>query len=266
MTRRPGSISDEKLESALAEIGRNLELPPAPSLTRAVRARLEAGPSGFRLWRWRYLPQRRALAAVALSLAVLSAGILVFSPAARTAVASWLKGVRIIYREAPPTPTAGVLDLGQRVSLDEASREIEFRILKPTLPEFTTPDEIYLSRLIPGGQVAFVYYPRPDLPATAESKVGLLVTQFQGRLGRDIIQKVVGPETSVEPLSIGDRPGYWLEGRPHVFLYRDKSGQIREETIRLAGNTLLWEQDGLTLRIESALSKEQALRIAESVR
>jgi hypothetical protein len=29
---------------------------------------------------------------------------------------------------------------------------------------------------------------------------------------------------------------------------------------------LAWEQDGLTLRIEGALSKEQALRIAATVR
>ena len=35
---------------------------------------------------------------------------------------------------------------------------------------------------------------------------------------------------------------------------------------RLAANVLLWEQDGLTLRLEGAFSKEQALLIAESVR
>jgi len=35
---------------------------------------------------------------------------------------------------------------------------------------------------------------------------------------------------------------------------------------RLAGNTLLWEQDGLTLRIESGLQRDAAMRIAEQVR
>jgi hypothetical protein len=36
--------------------------------------------------------------------------------------------------------------------------------------------------------------------------------------------------------------------------------------VRLAGNTVLWERNGLTLRIEDALSRDQTLRIAESMR
>jgi hypothetical protein len=38
------------------------------------------------------------------------------------------------------------------------------------------------------------------------------------------------------------------------------------ETIRLAGNVLLWERGELTLRIESGLTKEGAVRVAASVR
>lgn len=46
----------------------------------------------------------------------------------------------------------------------------------------------------------------------------------------------------------------------------DTSGQVREERVRLAGNVLPQEQAGLTLRLESALSQAEALRVAASVR
>jgi hypothetical protein len=38
------------------------------------------------------------------------------------------------------------------------------------------------------------------------------------------------------------------------------------ETVRLADDVLLWQRAGLVLRLESALPKAAALRIAASVR
>ena len=64
----------------------------------------------------------------------------------------------------------------------------------------------------------------------------------------------------------GGAPGIFLSGGPHVVFYRDASGEIRNETLRLAGNTLLWERGELLLRLESALPLEEALRVARSVR
>ncbi len=60
--------------------------------------------------------------------------------------------------------------------------------------------------------------------------------------------------------------GYWIAGRPHVVLYRDEHGAIRDYTLRLATNTLVWRQGGLLLRLEAHISKAAALRIAGSMR
>jgi hypothetical protein len=49
-----------------------------------------------------------------------------------------------------------------------------------------------------------------------------------------------------------------------VFAFRDREGNFRESTARLAGKTLLWQQGDVTLRLEGELSKQQALRIARS--
>jgi hypothetical protein len=67
-------------------------------------------------------------------------------------------------------------------------------------------------------------------------------------------------------VAVGDGRGFWIEGDAHVFVYRDAAGEIRSDEYRLAGNVLLWEREGLTFRLESALGKEQALRIADGVR
>jgi hypothetical protein len=55
----------------------------------------------------------------------------------------------------------------------------------------------------------------------------------------------------------------WSEG-PHVITTVDESGRRIEET-RLAGNVLMWESDGVTHRIETAVGLEETLRMAESV-
>jgi hypothetical protein len=66
---------------------------------------------------------------------------------------------------------------------------------------------------------------------------------------------------------VGGSRGFWLAGKPHYVVFRDRSGQYRQDVIRLAGSTLLWEGGAHTLlRLEGAASLEQALRVASSVR
>jgi hypothetical protein len=48
---------------------------------------------------------------------------------------------------------------------------------------------------------------------------------------------------------VDGNPGYW-----------------RSAGNRLSGQTLLWEQGGVALRLEANVKKEQAIRIAESAR
>ena len=50
-----------------------------------------------------------------------------------------------------------------------------------------------------------------------------------------------------------------------MVFFLDANGVLRDETLRLAGNTLLWEQGDLTLRMELGGDKEAALRMAASL-
>jgi hypothetical protein len=193
----------------------------------------------------------------------------VFSPGARRAVAGWLglRGVRI--EVVPPTPSLSplpsgpqTLDLGPRVTLSEAGREVGYRVLLPDAPELGAPDEVHVQPLYISEQVFLVYRERPGVPVTSETGVALLISEFRARPDGDYFKKV-SDSSNVEFVEVHGEPGYWIEGA-HQVSYLDKQGIPIQDTTRLAGNVLVWQHGDLTLRLESSLSLERALRIARS--
>lgn len=68
----------------------------------------------------------------------------------------------------------------------------------------------------------------------------------------------------VVPVDLGDG-GYWISGDPHLVFVLDEFGNVKEDEVRLAGNVLLWEDDGVSYRIEADISKARALGIARSM-
>lgn len=255
------------LERSLEELSTHIVYPPEPDVARSVRARIEAAPRSRGAaprvsWpRW-----RPALVAATVAL-VVGAVSLVALPGVRSAVAEWLGlgGVRIQTGGPPPTPAGGPLDLGEATTLATARSRVDFDVTLPVA--LGGPDEVFVDELVPGGQVALVYRARQDLPATPDSEIGALITQFPGSLEGPVMKKVIvsEPRTRLTPVRVDGSPGYWISGRPHFVSYVGPDGQPREETVRLVGNVLLWEQDGVTFRIESALSRQEALLIAESM-
>lgn len=282
MIERRREFTDSEIERTLVEIGSRLDYPPTPLLAQSVRDRLlvrAAQPNP--LWIG-YFPFQHRLALAAAVVLLLFGCLIALLPDVRSAVAErlGLRGITITYvpSVATPTPTATSavtpswteapvplsvrLNLGERETLGEARENVPYQILLPNLPEVGTQDEVYVQ----GNQVTLVYLARASLPPAHESGVGMLLTQFRGSIEPGLFGKGLGPGTSLEQVSIDGKPGFWIEGKPHLFFYRDTRGQVHSESIRLAGNTLLWEQGELTLRLESALSKDEALRIAFSVR
>jgi hypothetical protein len=96
--------------------------------------------------------------------------------------------------------------------------------------------------------------------------VSALVVEVRGRFDQAVLGKSAGPETKVESVSVNSGAAYWLSGQPHQFFYFDANGNFQQETLRLAGNTLLWDQTGVTYRLEAQVGKEEAVRIASTLR
>ena len=273
-----------ELEGALVAVGAVLDFPDAVDLAPAVTARLEREPVPsrlpvFRLPRLRLpvfgpspvlRPAWQTVAAAVVALVVAVSGVLVASPGARDAVAGWLglRGVRIVQTPAPPTPpptrTLGDgLDLGARTTLPAAEDHIGARILLPAA--LGPPDAVYVRDLsLTGVQVYLVYGARAGLPRTGATGVGLLLGEFTGDISTEGMTKFTNG-ARLEFVRVGGARGYWIE-QGHVVGYVDSKGNVLGDTIRLAGNVLLWEHGKLTLRIESALSKAQAVALAGTIR
>lgn len=273
-------MDDRRLAAALADVGALVRFPDLADARPGV-LRLIARPRRRPWWRALVAPRYRAAsAAVAVVLAL--AALLALSPAARAVAEEILRlpGV-VIFRGAVPTstpsPTPGVTpsptpsirsSLGDRVSLEEAVRLAGHPLLVPTDPVLGAPDEVYVRRIGPVTAVSLLYVTRPGVTTSPEAGVAALVTELDdARIDAAIFGKIIGPGTTVVPVTVNGGQGYWLEGQPHEFFYQQRDGQdFVSEPLRLAGNTLLWEQNGLLLRLEAEVDEATALRIAASVR
>jgi hypothetical protein len=278
--------SDDELVRALGELGQQVVFTPTPDLTLAVRSATARPPETVRA-RVRGFPVRRLLAAVAIVLLALVAG-LVLSGGFRSTVADWFggRGVRIVIERETPTATAptpspspnvgtggmaatpvgtGLL-LGRRVTLSEARAAVPYELRVPTLASLGEPDEIYLRTLPDGNRmVAFIYLPAPGLPETLETGVGALLMQFAARDDVMYIGKELADGNVIDSVEVNGGRGMWIGGSHQLTLFTDPSQGCCDVQSRPAGNVLIWEQDGVVFRLESALSEEQALAIARSV-
>jgi len=242
------SVSDERLEAELRDLGPVLSWPEPKDVAPEVSQRLRAGRPGWSSGKW-------TLVAAALVI-LLVAGSLSALPNVRRAVADWLglPGVRVERVESGhdlPSP-AVTPELGSRVSLAEAAAAVPFDLVEP--PRIRGL-EIYLD----GDAVTFVR-------RAPSGDIELLITQFEGTLDRELVEKVLPPGSRLRSVVIGGRQGYWIAGDPHTVLYVDPFGEIRENTVRLAGNTLLWQRGRLTLRLEEGANLRRALFIARSLK
>lgn len=237
-----------ELERALLAVGRELDFPATPDLTGSVRRRLAEGrrPSLF---------SRRALV-VALAVLVVAAGAVLAVPQARSTIKDWLGigNVTIRYVEELPSvgKATGELELGERVSLDEARERAAFTVLVPRVNDLDDPPKVYFREV--DQQVAFLY--------GSEEDPKLLITQ--AGVGGAVEKLVNLSATDTELVAVEPGvAGVWLSGAKHGLYY---PGADHEEPFRLVGNALIFETSGgVTVRIEAEISRDEALRIARSL-
>ncbi|HEY6959718.1 MAG TPA: hypothetical protein VI814_12920 [Candidatus Limnocylindria bacterium] len=257
-------MPDEELGAVLADIGARLALPRAP-LAPSVVARLRERRRSARRWTLRMLAP--ALATLVLLLAIVA----VASPEVRAAAREILRigGIEIFpVPTVSPRPSASATPLsisGQRMTLEDARRAVGFAVRVPDVPVLGSPDDVIVDTT-PVQRVTLVYREREGIPTSPVAGVAALVVEVRGDVEPTFFGKGVGPDTKIEPVTVAGSPGYWLEGAPHFFFVRTADGSIRDETLRLAGNTLVWVDDGVTYRLEAQVSRDEALRIASSFR
>jgi hypothetical protein len=227
-------------EQELRALAPHVDFPDERDLAPSVRARLSPRA-----------PRRRRVLVVVLAAALLAIAVAFAVPPARSGILRFfhLQGATIeVVDRLPEVKTSKPLDLGNPITLAEARRTMRFRPLTSSL--LGEPDRITWD----GHQLWYVY-----------GQNRLLVSQLLASGVPVYIKKAVEPGTSITPVVVNGRSGFFLSGARH-FLYMAPTRIVLEERIRLARNTLLWERGPLTLRLEGDLTLAQALRIARSFR
>ena len=256
-----------ELEQELIALGRQLDWPATPAIGARVRSRITAPVVRHALW----YQSRWAMAAAALLIALTA--LAVYTPT-REAIAGWVnvhvffQRVRVLPSPSPlPSgPIGQRLGLGQPTTLAQAQSQLAWTITLPST--LGRPDEVYLQLPPTGaaqGEVTLVYTKRPGIPVASQTGVAVLVTEARGKTNTDFFGKMLGSDATIEAVTVAGHQGYWVAGSPHVFIFLDANGNFRDETMRLATNTLILDEGGTIVRIEGNLTKEQAVAIATSL-
>jgi hypothetical protein len=244
------------LEARLTELATGVAFPATPPLSALVGERLRHPPRRLALGR----PISRGVA-LALAATLLLVGI-------AAAVGIALGGLRLVFGPAslPPLPSLVVgSGLGESTPLAEARERVTFALRVPSLAELGEPDLTYLAEPPRGGAVTLLYSDRAGFPADSETGIGLIVTQLRADIGPEVFEKLIDAGVTVTATRVNGLPAWWVAGGDHFFFYRDATGRVVETTLRLAGDTLIWEQLGVTHRVEGAPSLVDAQRVAESL-
>ena len=262
MTER---LDDRDLERTLSDIGARLD-GPKRDMWPAVRTRIAERRA--KPWWSRLHLERGAFAPVAATLAIILVAGLLLTPRFADALGHLLSIPGLQIYRVPESPTARPnasppTFAGQRVtSVTEASRVAGFTVRTPAA--LGEPSAIYVETA--PVRVTIVYASVKGIPLSPQAGVSAIVVEFKGTLETQVMSKAIGPGTTLDAVPLGSGVAYYLAGQPHQFFFRDPAGNIQPETLRLAGNTLLWTDGGVTYRLEAQVGLDEAVRIASSLR
>lgn len=257
--------SFEQWEARIEEIAGGLPYPPTPDIAAEIKGQLRATSKPTRATP---SPWRLAGTAVVV-LFIVMAGLLAV-PQVRAAVVEFLQlgAVRIFLTEPTPTatalrptaapnvpptatPLASTLDLAGETTLAEAQAQIDFPIRLPTSPaDLGAPDRVYLQDL--GGPLIILVWLKPDKP----EQVQLSLHQF----GSGSFAGKSAPRL-IEETTVKGQPALWMEG---AHLLQLPNGDYVQRRL-VEGNVLVWVEEDITYRLETELSLDEAVQIAESL-
>jgi hypothetical protein len=191
--------------------------------------------------------RRRLLVSIAVALAVAALAAAFAVPQSRGAILRFLHlgGVTVERVETLPAAQERPLavGLGPVVTVSRAKAVLG---TTPLAPPLDPPPPLHLA----DGVVSAVFLDRGNPVLLAELGSG----------DPGIVKKLLqnGP---IEFVPVGGSSGYWITGKGHVVTLPPSMPP------RLAGNVLLWQTGGLTLRLEGrALTLARALELARSFR
>ena len=254
-----------EFEKQIQTIAGGFSYPPTPDIAAVVRQQ-SSRPT-------RPVIISRQLVWAALAVGLILAGLLAV-PQVRAAVVEFLQlgSVRIFLTEPTPTPPPPIKNssapvtatpqgevihtslenLAGETTLAEAQAQVDFPIRLPA--ELGPPDKVYLQEL--GGSVVVLVWLDSWQPDRARLSLHYL--------GANTFAQKMQPEI-IEETAVHGQPALWTTG-PYLLQFLQNNEVIYDTRRLIEGHVLIWMEDGITYRLESDLSLNEAVEIAESLR
>ncbi|TDE15079.1 hypothetical protein [Jiangella asiatica] len=238
-------MDDRALTAELRDLGASLEVhgPDPAAVAVAVLDRIateEAAPAAR-------VPRRRLrarLAAVAVALLV----ALVLTPPVRAAVGEWLGFGGVVVRPGPSQPSASAPPTASGLTLAQARELVAFEPLQP-------------ARLGPPTGVEVSADARLLTMTWGDGAGTVRLDQFDGEPSPMFVKTALLGETAVS-IPVGDTTVWWFS-EPHDLRMLDGDGREQAHLTRVAGPTLVWVVDGVSLRLEG-MDRDESLAVAAS--
>jgi len=273
-------LQQELFEKQLLSIAKGLDYPRTPNLAGSVTAPLTPGPSpngrGARgEGRPRFISRRLTWS---LTIILILFSSLMLIPPARAAIIEFIQiGVVRIFRAEPtpltppneefpstmapvtatPSPTSQPLipileSLAGDMTLEEAEQAVDYPILLPSYPpDLAQPDRIFVQEA--DGKMTILVWLDPQQPDDVSMSLHFLPE------GSWAIKKV--NPTLIQETTVNGQRAIWAIG---PYPLRFSNGNL--DFIRLIdGHVLIWADGDITYRLETDLSMEEAIKIAESL-
>ena len=267
---RMDELQQELFGKQLLSISKGLDYPRTPDIAGAVMTRLRGAT------RPRFI-SRRLIWSLTVILILFSSLMLI--PPARAAIIEFIQiGVVRIFRAEPtplappnqeipstvvpvtatPVPTSQPLipileNLAGEMTLDEAQKAVNYPILLPSYPpDVGKPDRIFVQDA--DGKMTVLVWLDP------QHTDQILMSLHFLPAGSWAIKKI--EPTHIQETTVNSQRAIWAIG---PYPLRLSNGDL--DFVRLIdGHVLIWEQGDITYRLETDLSLEEAVKIAESLR
>jgi len=236
-------MNDPQWEAQVEAMAREFEFPPTPDIAGAVHDRIAAPRRGM-AW-------RRALKVAAAGLLVALIAVLAV-PDWRARALDWLQigAVRLVDETETPaatvTPLESVLVLPGRTTLENAQAAVDFPIRLPA--RLPAPDAVSVQHS-PYPLVVLVWL-EADAPPLSVHQIDTRNVVIKGYTG------------AIERVEVNGAEGVWLSGPHNLDILPGDNTLIRRY---VESHVLLWEENGITYRVEGDLALDEAVAIAESL-
>ena len=163
------------------------------------------------------------------------------------------------YPTSTPVSPAANFKLGGKTDLYRLTDRAGFLVRIPTAyDELVTPSMVFFQDL--GGPAVLLAWYVPG----RDDDLRMVLYQLSNGAWQD--EQVGSLEKLVSETTVNGNPARWVEGPTAVYVDAGGGGEMLDKrSFITGGHTLVWEENGITYRLEAAVPVEEAVRIAESL-